>query len=307
MRHQPEHARREGREQHASLSPAPPPSARPARRRHVENQDVGLHRRDVELTPATAPSRSASGARWRGPREPLELWSSAKSPAAARTPPGASRRRACGGSDRAARCRPCAGEHGADRAAEPLRQRDAASSKGAASSRSCAGGDRRVEQARAVEIGRHPDFARRGAHRCGSACGKHDAAAAVMRVLDHDQRRRRIDDVARRLEGGAAIRARSKTPLAPTAVSCTPATAAAAGLVPHHVGFAADDHLVAGPGEHLERDLVRHRAAGDEQRRLLAEQRGDRSCSRLTGDPRRTGRRRPAPSAMAGASPPTAG
>ena len=65
-------------------------------------------------------------------------------------------------------------------------------------------------------------------------------------------------------------------PPRPTAVNCTPEFAAAApGFVPDDVRFVADDHLVAGPGQDLEGDLVRHRAARHEERRLLAEQFGD--------------------------------
>ena len=48
-----------------------------------------------------------------------------------------------------------------------------------------------------------------------------------------------------------------------------------AGFVPHHVRVLADDHIVAGPGQQLDGDLVGHRAARHEQRRFLAEQRGD--------------------------------
>ena len=55
----------------------------------------------------------------------------------------------------------------------------------------------------------------------------------------------------------------------------------ASGLVPDRVGLAADDHIVAGTRERAQRNLVRHRAAGQPQRRFLAEHRGDAFLQRV--------------------------
>jgi hypothetical protein len=50
---------------------------------------------------------------------------------------------------------------------------------------------------------------------------------------------------------------------------------AGARLMPDDVRLVTEHHLVAGPRQHLEPDLVCHRAARDEQRRFLAQQFGD--------------------------------
>ena len=75
-----------------------------------------------------------------------------------------------------------------------------------------------------------------------------------------------------------------KTPRAPISVNWTPALARrAAGLVPDRVALAADDHVVARPRQHAQRDLVGHRAGRQPERGLLAEQRGDALLQRVDG------------------------
>ena len=56
-----------------------------------------------------------------------------------------------------------------------------------------------------------------------------------------------------------------------------------AGFVPDGVAFAADDDVVARPGQHAQRNLVGHRAAGQPERRLLAEQGRDALLQRIDG------------------------
>ena len=80
-------------------------------------------------------------------------------------------------------------------------------------------------RSRAVEIRGHavPRAACADAHRL--VVRKHDATAAVVRVLDFDERRRRHDDVARAARRAASISAAVNTPPAPSSVNCTPALA----------------------------------------------------------------------------------
>ena len=104
---------------------------------------------------------------------------------------------------------------------------------------------------------------------------KHHAAAAIMRVLDGDERRRRKHHVAGRLEGRAESASVNSPPRPIARELHAGIGAAGAGFVPDHVGFVAEHDVVAGPGHDLERDLVGHRAARNEDRRLLAEQVGD--------------------------------
>ena len=53
------------------------------------------------------------------------------------------------------------------------------------------------------------------------------------------------------------------------------------GLVPDRVRLAADDHIVSGAGERAQRNLVRHRAAGQPERCFFAQQRGDALLQRV--------------------------
>ena len=96
-----------------------------------------------------------------------------------------------------------------------------------------------------------------------------------MRVLDRHQRGRRKDDVPRRLERGAQIRRGEQPAASDHGELHAGIRRRGPELVPDDVRLVAHHHIVAGTGQQLEADLVRHRAAGHEERRLLAEQRGD--------------------------------
>ena len=99
---------------------------------------------------------------------------------------------------------------------------------------------------------------------CGSACPRPARASSAGRAGGP-------------ADCGAARNSSAvKSPSAPISVNWTPALAAPApGLVPHGVGLHADDHVVARAAVELQRELVGHRPGRDEQRRLLAQQRGD--------------------------------
>src|SRR6266851_3860438 len=127
----------------------------------------------------------------------------------------------------------------------------------------------------AAEIAGNAEFPGGAADRLGLALRKDDAAAAVMRILDRHQRGRREDDMARRLVGGAEILGGEKAAAADDAELHAGIGRCRTGFVPHDMRLVADDDFIARPGQHLEADLVRHGAARHEQRRFLAEQRGD--------------------------------
>ena len=169
-----------------------------------------------------------------------------------------------------------AGEQAADRAAEALGEGDGDDVEGGGEvGWGCLRGNGRVEQPGAVEIGGAAAFTGRRTDGDHLRLRKDDAAAAVMGVLKADQGGRREDDMTVRLEGGAKILGGEQTSLPGHRELHAGIGARRAGLVPGDMGFGADDHLVAGAGEELQGDLIGHRAGGDEQRRLLAEQFGD--------------------------------
>jgi hypothetical protein len=106
--------------------------------------------------------------------------------------------------------------------------------------------------------------------------GEDDAAGAVVRVLDLDEGRRRVDAVVARLDRGDELRRREDAARADLGELHAGVRCRAAGLVPDRVALAADDHVVAGPRQDAQRHLVGHRAARQPERGLLAQQRGDR-------------------------------
>ena len=194
--------------------------------------------------------------------------------------PGASRRRTCGDSARAvsiASRAPASSEPpGAPR---PFDSDTATRSNGARQlGRRAARRDRRVPQPRAVEEGGDAALARRRA----------DALGLVLR---RRRRRRRGCACSRSRPASSADRCRGPRGLqrGDELVGGEHAAGAdlgelhagvgrrAAGLVPHRVALAADDHVVAGPRQHAQRDLVGHRARRQPERRLLAEQRRRRA------------------------------
>jgi hypothetical protein len=102
-----------------------------------------------------------------------------------------------------------AGEQATRRRAQPLENDTATRSKGAASRVDAeAGRHRRIPQSCAIEKAGDAALARRGADALGLVLGEDDAAGAVVRVLDLDQRGRRVDAVVARLDRGDELRRR---------------------------------------------------------------------------------------------------
>ena len=169
-----------------------------------------------------------------------------------------------------------AGEHAADRAAEPLgqRYRDEVEGRGQLGE-GVPGGGGGVEQARAVEIALDAELLRRGADRLRLALRKNDAAAAVVGVLDRDEAGRRVDDVPRRLVRRAQIGGGEEPALADRQELHPGIGRTRTRFVPDDVRLVAEDDLVAGPRQDLQRDLVGHCAARHKECGFLAEQFGD--------------------------------
>ena len=155
-------------------------------------------------------------------------------------------------------------------ATSPFDRATATRSKGAASSASGRRLRRDVPQPRAVEESR--DVAARAAAQAFHSAFGSDPAGAVMRVLDLDQCRRGVHDVAARLAGCAEFRggehaARTDFGELHSRVGCR-----GPGFVPDRVAFATDDDVVAGPREHAQRDLVGHRSRRQPERGFLPEE-----------------------------------
>ena len=148
-------------------------------------------------------------------------------------------------------------------APSPLENDTATRSNGAASSATrwpvAAAAFHSRAPSRKVAMPRSP---RRGADALDLGLREDDAAGAVVRVLDLDQRRRRIDAVqSRGFTAATNSSALNKPPRADLVQLHAGVGRRAAGLVPDGVALAADDHVVAGPRQHAQRDLVGHRAA----------------------------------------------
>ena len=137
------------------------------------------------------------------------------------------------------------------------------------------GGDGRVEDPRAVEIRRQPRLTsdrQGGGQRIG---WKDDPARAVVGVLRDEQRGRRIDDVPARLDR-RAHRIRVVDPGGTDRAELDAGIGGTgAGLVQDDVRVGRHENVVSGAGERPQRDLVGHRPARQEQRRLHAEQARD--------------------------------
>ena len=101
------------------------------------------------------------------------------------------------------------------------------------------------------------------------------AARPVVRVLDLDERRGRIDRVAARPSRSEELVAREDAARAPISVSCTPALAAAPPVSCQPAWLSRLTMTSSpGPRQHPERHLVGHRPARQPERRLLPEERG---------------------------------
>ena len=140
---------------------------------------------------------------------------------------------------------------------------------------------RSVPKPRAVEKTRHVAFARGCAQALDFALVEDDAAGAIVGVLDFDQRRRRIDRMTARFHRRDEFGDAEDAAGADFGELHAGVGGRRAGLVPDGVALAADDDVVARPGQHAQRNLVRHRAAGQPERRLLAEQARDALLQRI--------------------------
>ena len=143
------------------------------------------------------------------------------------------------------------GEDAADRATQPLRQRDRDEIEGRGQlGEAAAGGDRGVEQPGAIEIARHPELARGRADRDGVLLREDDPAAAIVGVLDRDQGRRREHDVTRRLVGGAKIVGGEQPALSDSSELHAGIGRPGARFMPDDMRLVTEHHLVAGPRQH---------------------------------------------------------
>ena len=223
-----------------------------------------------------------SAARWRGPRPAGRGCGRARRgrrPRGCR--PGACRRRASAGSGRrATMSSPAAGEHRADRRAEPLRERDRdeVERRGERRPASTPRRDRGVEQPRAVEVAsrrraRAPRRRSRSRLGCGNDRGRRRGCACSRPRPASSAGRRTWPGglrAARNVVGGEQPAAADLGELhAGVRRARRPSRARRRGL--------SRPTMTSSPGRvrSLQRELVGHRAARHEERRLLAEQRGD--------------------------------
>jgi hypothetical protein len=167
------------------------------------------------------------------------------------------------------------GHEGAHRRAEPLREADGDERRVArVHLRRDAGRGGGVPEPRAVHVEVQAAAPRDLAEGADALERVDRAAAAVVRVLDLDDARARVDVVGRpdQLLDGARVEEPALGGDRPRLHA--PERSQRAGLERDAVGARVADDLVAGAGEDAERDLVRHRARRDEERRLLPEERG---------------------------------
>ena len=169
-----------------------------------------------------------------------------------------------------------AAQHGADGRAEALREVEPGRVEAAGVlGGGHAGGDDRVHQPRAVQVGAQAVLAR-GLEHLVHALERPDAPAAhVGRLLDRDQARAR-HVAAVGADRRANLVAAEDAAVAVERVDHQPRVPGGpAGLGNDRVRGAVEDQLVAaGPGVQAQGDLVAHRPAGQEHGRLVAEQLG---------------------------------
>ncbi len=164
----------------------------------MEDHDIGLHRGEVELdTPQPGKTFRQQPRVGMVLGKPVEIMVERLEPGggedarlshrATKHPAGAMGPRDVVGAAR---------KNTADRAAQPLRQRDRDQIKGCGEfGEAMPGSDRRIEQPRAVEVAPDAEILRRRADGDGVLLREDDAAAAVVGVLDRDQPRWREDDM----------------------------------------------------------------------------------------------------------------
>ena len=250
----------------------------------VEHEDVRLHRRQIEIDVRAFGELFGKQARVRVVfRQPLELMiqgvdgrcgqDADLTHGAAEHAPMARRER-----NESAR----AGQDRSGGRPEALRERDGHDvERRRQLGRRTMGGHRGVPDARAVEKRRDPRARAAVQTASTTSCGTTTPPRAVVRVLDLDEGRRRIEQVTSRLVGVNELVRREDAAGADLGELHTGVRRAAAGLVPDGVALAADDHVVARTGERAQRHLVGHRARRQPERRLLAEQLGDALLQRV--------------------------
>ncbi len=158
----------------------------------------------------------------------------------------------------------------------PLDKETDARSNGAANSASeRPRGGAGVEKPRAVEVRRRAKCAARGANRGHIGLREDEPAAAVVRVLDGDEGCWRLHHMAARSKRRLDVLSR-EVPAAAGDRELNPGVGGrGAAFVPDEMGFIADDHIVAGARQKLERTLVGHGAGGEEERGFLAKEMRD--------------------------------
>ena len=188
--------------------------------------------------------------------------------------PGASRRRPSDGTDGRARSRSRDPPASSRRAPETLASERPTKSKpapGRRPARPLATAAFRSVRRRGTSPARaraRPQ-APRPAIDCGTRCRRPGCGCSPST----EQRGRRVHDVARRLDRGTARHRRRRALPDPMALNWTPAFAAPAPVsCKDDMRFERDQHVVPWTGQSPQRDLVGHRAARQEERRLGAEQ-----------------------------------
>ena len=166
------------------------------------------------------------------------------------------------------------GEHGAHRAAEPLRQAERHQVEGRAELRRWhAERDRRVQHARAVEVQGEAELAGGGRDVGQLVEAPHGAACAVVGVLERDDARARVVVGPVGPHGGAQLLAREAAePSGQPTADQARVHGRAALLADEDVRALLADQLLARPREDAERELVGKRRRREKERRLLAEQ-----------------------------------
>src|SRR5439155_21462785 len=97
-----------------------------------------------------------------------------------------------------------------------------------------------------------------------------DPACAIMSILDLNECRWRINDMASGLARGKELFGSKDTSCADFGELHSRIRSRPAGLVPDRVALAAHNDVVPWPGEHAEGDLIRHRTCRQPKRRLLS-------------------------------------
>jgi hypothetical protein len=102
-----------------------------------------------------------------------------------------------------------------------------------------------------------------------------------VRVLNFDERGRWVNGVVARLDRRNELLRCEDTSRSNLGQLNARVGGRSPGLVPDRVCLAADDHIVAGPSERAQRNLVRHGAARQPERGFFSQQPGDALLQRV--------------------------